>query len=371
MVSLLTQLFSFKRGSMRAIRLHRVFQVLWLVPLFLLLFITNNIALAIDWILFPRFKKQVIKNPIFIASLPRTGTTNLFHSLTSLDSPFTAMNLWEIILAPSIIQKKIYRFLWFYSPYFLRKAVKNFDKIIFKKLNNLHRISFFKKEEDEMIMMWVLASVYMSFFYPESNVMRDLFRFEMGDVSEKRKLRLLKIYRRMVQRHLYALGKYTNKRFLSKNPSMAARIETISTYFPDAKIIVIERDPCNVFPSTKALQKLLFNIASDVPISKGEKNAIYKILEEFRLNLQLTLVKKKMLPFKVIRFNDLINNKELVLKALLKWMDFEDIEILLDDKTVHKTKATYKPLNNSELIKILRNPWPAWPKESYLNNLNN
>jgi hypothetical protein len=201
--------------------------------------------------------------------------------------------------------------------------------------------------------------------------MRDLFRFEMGDVSEKRKLRLIKIYRRMVQRHLYALGKYSNKRFLSKNPSMAARIETLSTYFPDAKIIVIERDPCNVFPSTKALQKLLFNIASDVPISKGEKNAIYKILEEFRLNLQLTLVKKKMLPFKVIRFNDLINNKELVLKALLKWMDFENIEILLDDKTVHKTKATYKPLNNSELIKILRNPWPAWPKESYLNNLNN
>ena len=367
MVSLLTQIFSFKKGSMRAIRLHRVVQVLWLVPLFLLLFITNNIALTIDWILFPRFKKQAIKNPIFIASLPRTGTTNLFHSLTSIDSPFTAMSLWEIVLAPSIIQKKTYRFLWLYSPYFLRKAVKNFDKIILKKLNNLHRISFFKKEEDEMIMMWSLASVYMSFFYPESNVMRDLFRFEMGDITEKRKHRIIKIYQRMVQRHLYALGEDTNKRFLSKNPSMAARIETISMFFPDAKIIVIERDPCNVFPSTKALQMLLFNIATDVPISSSEKKAIYKILEDFRLNLQLTLVKKKTLPFKVIRFKDLINHRELVLKALLKWMDFENIDILSDDKTVHKTKALYKPLKKCELIKILRNPWPAWPKESYLN----
>ena len=107
MVSLLTQLFSFRRGSMRAIRLHRVVQVLWLLPLFVFLLITNNLALIIDWILFPRFKKQVIKNPIFIASLPRTGTTNLLHSLTSIDTPFTAMSLWEIILAPSIIQKKI------------------------------------------------------------------------------------------------------------------------------------------------------------------------------------------------------------------------------------------------------------------------
>ena len=145
-------------------------------------------------------------------------TTNLLHSLTSVDSPFTAMSRWEIILAPSIIQKKIYRFFWDYSPFFLKKVVKNFDKIIFKKLNNLHRISFFKKEEDEMIMMWALASVYMSFFYPESNVMRDLFRFEMGDITVKRKHRILKIYYRMVQRHLYAFGEDTTKRFLSKKP---------------------------------------------------------------------------------------------------------------------------------------------------------
>ena len=219
-----------------------------------------------------------------------------------------------------------------------------------------------------MIMMWALASVYMSFFYPESNVMRDLFRFEMGDISGKRKHRILKIYYRMVQRHLYAYGEDTTKRFLSKNPSMAARIETMSTYFPDAKIIVIQRDPCNIFPSTEALQKLLFNIATDIPISIMEKKAIYKILEDFRLNLQLTLVKKKTLPFKVIRFNDLINNRELVLKALLKWMDCENIKIPTSGKTVHKTKALYKPLNKSELIKILRNPWPAWPKETYLKN---
>ena len=114
---------------MRAIRLHRLVQVLWLLPLFLLLLITNNIALTIDWILFPRFKKQVIKNPIFIASLPRTGTTNLLHSLTSINSTFTAMSLWEIILAPSIIQKKTYRLFWFYSPFFSRTCLADTSPI--------------------------------------------------------------------------------------------------------------------------------------------------------------------------------------------------------------------------------------------------
>ena len=70
MISLLTQLFSIKKGSMRAIRLYRIVQVVWLLPLFVFLLVTNNIALALDWVLFPSFKKQEIKNPIFIASLP-------------------------------------------------------------------------------------------------------------------------------------------------------------------------------------------------------------------------------------------------------------------------------------------------------------
>jgi len=47
-------------------------------------------------------------------------------------------------------------------------------------------------------------------------------------------------------------------------------------------------------------------------------------------------------------------------------MDCENTEIPIGDKTVHKTKSLYKPLNNSELKKILRNPWPVWPKKSYL-----
>ena len=366
MISLLTQLFSIKKGSMRAIRFHRVVQVVWLLPLFVFLLITNNIALSLDWVLFPSFKKQEIKNPIFIASLPRTGTTNLFHSLSSNKSLFTAMSLWEIIFAPAITQKKMYRILWSITPLTLKKRVEMVDQIIFRKLNNIHRISFFKKEEDAMIMMWALASVYMSFFYPESYVMRNLFRFDMGDISEKRKYRIIKIYYRMVQRHLYALGKGSSKQFLSKNPSMAARIETLSTSFPDAKIIVIERDPCNIFPSTEALQKLLFNIATDVPISSNEKKAIYKILEDFRLNLQLTLVKKKTLPFKVVLFEDLINNKMVVINALLKWMNCSKMEIHNSGNTVHKTKASYKPLEKKELAKILTKPWPEWPKKAYL-----
>ena len=152
-----------------------------------------------------------------------------------------------------------------------KKKDKNYlMNFYLKKLNSIHRISLFKKEEDEIILMWALSSVY-EFFYPESNVMRDLFRFDM-DLSEKRKTRIMKIYYRMVQRHLFALNKNSNKRYIAKNPSMAAKVDSISNFFPRGKAIIIDRNPCCVFPSTVKLQSFLFNLATDIPTSTREKS---------------------------------------------------------------------------------------------------
>ena len=365
MVSLITQLFSLKKGNMRSLRLHRLIQTAWVLPLFLFLLITNNIALLIDWIIFPGFKKQEIKDPVFIVSLPRTGTTNLFHGLTSPNGFFSAMSLWEIILAPSVTQKKVYRFIWACCPQIVRRKIKLFDQFLFKKLNSIHRISLFKKEEDEIILMWALSSVYMSFFYPESNVMRDLFRFDM-DLSEKRKTRIMKIYYRMVQRHLFALNKNSNKRYIAKNPSMAAKVDSISNFFPGGKAIIIDRNPCYVFPSTVKLQSFLFNLATDIPTSTREKKAITDILEDFYLNLHLNLSNKKKMPFVIISFNDLVNNRSGVIKSLLSWLGHNPMNFKDVDETKHQTKATYYPLNEREFNEILKTPWTNWKKSYYL-----
>lgn len=365
MVNLITKLFTLKPGNMRSIRLYRIIQISWVLPLFTLLLISNNIALLLDWIVFPKFKSQTVSKPVFIVSLPRTGTTNLFHGLTSSNTPFTAMSLWEILLAPSIIQKKTYQLLWKFTPFLFKQKAKRLDQLIFRKLNAIHKVSLFKKEEDEIIMLWSLSSAYLSFFYPESNVMRELFRFDTA-LSEKRKNRIMKKYYRMIQRHLYNQGTKSQKRYLAKNPSMGAKIETISKHFPDAKLIVIDRDPCAIFPSTEILQKQLFNFSTDLPTTLKESAAIMHVLEDFMTNLQITIVKKKLLPCIVISFQDLINYREKTMNALLKWMKCNHHKFKKDNEQ-HKTKANYDRLKPEELQKILRNKWPSWPKEMFLN----
>ena len=116
MLELITKLFSVKPGSMRAWRWRRVLVVVWVFPLFGLITMWNQIGLALDWVLYPGFRKQPIQKPVFIVSLPRTGTTNLLHGMTDPGMPFTALALWESLIAPSVTHKKMLRFLWRNAP---------------------------------------------------------------------------------------------------------------------------------------------------------------------------------------------------------------------------------------------------------------
>ena len=51
----------------------------------------------------------------FVVSLPRTGTTNLLHGLTD-SGRINPLALWESLLAPSVVQKKVLRLAWRVMP---------------------------------------------------------------------------------------------------------------------------------------------------------------------------------------------------------------------------------------------------------------
>lgn len=350
---------------MRSIRMHRVAQVCWLLPLFSLILIVNNIALALDWIFYSKFKSQAIENPVFVVSLPRTGTTNMLHGLMSPQTRFSAMSLWEIVLAPSVVQKKLLRWIWKSLPDAAKRGVRRLDGAIFSQLNALHKTGLFHKEEDDLILMWSLSSVYLSFFYPESNVKRDFFRFD-ADLSRERQDRIMRRYHRMIQRHLYALGLDSPRRFLSKNPSMAGKLEAVSRHFPGAQAVVIERDPRRVLPSTELLLIHLFKFATDVPVSNSERLFIQHVLEDFRMNLQSKLVDKALIPYVVVSFTDLVKERKQTLNLLLQWLGSDATVVGKDRSASHKSKTSYQPLSDQEFQEALRSPWPSWPLDKFL-----
>lgn len=368
MVELITQLFSLKGGSMRALRWHRFITVCWVFPLFCVLSFWNNVGLALDWLLFPRFHRQPVERPVFVVSLPRTGTTNLLHGLTDPGMPFTALTLWESLLAPAVVQKKLLRFLWRGLPKAFQQVLRKADAKLFQQLNVIHKASLFCKEEDELALIWSLSTAYLGFFYPESNVFRDLYRFDQ-DVSVRRKARIMRRYRRLAQRHLYALPPNQRRRFLAKNPLMPFKVNALVTEFPDATAVIIERDPKCVFPSGETLLLHLLDFATDVPLSSKERQTFIDLIEDFQHHLYQTLAVDRIMPTVLVPFKDLVKDRNGVLKALASQLGEEDFKLSTAPEEEHRTQARYTPWTQEELNTFLRQPWPNWPNAMWLQHV--
>ena len=201
----------------------------------------------LDDIFFPAHKNQPIEKPLFILGNFRSGSTFL-HRLLSRDDIFTSLTIWDIYLAPSVTQKKITQFIARIDNNlggYLHRLLYAFDKATLGKIR-IHPISFFKPEEDENIHLQNWDGYFVSYLFPFMDEMPDYIHFDEA-LSTERKRRIMAFYKSMLQRHLYATGA---KYFVAKNPAFSPKIETLSEFFPDARIIYIVRNPLDMLPST-------------------------------------------------------------------------------------------------------------------------
>jgi len=158
--------------------------------------ITNWTCLFLDEIIFPGYRNVEIKKPVFIAGFPRSGTTYL-HRVMDNDPQFSSLKLWEIIFAPSIIQKKFFRQLGRLDRamgkplYRISIAIEN---KVFAGSRSMHKISHFEAEEDEIILIHVFSSLFLTFMFPFDE-MNQFSRFDT-DVSPERRKKIMKFYKK-------------------------------------------------------------------------------------------------------------------------------------------------------------------------------
>jgi hypothetical protein len=263
-INLTAHTFSLKKESLRFPTVRRIFSVFCILPLFMILIVVNNLFMLLDSIIFPGFRKIKLNHTCFIVGVPRSATTYLFNILAKDKENFTCFKLWEIILAPSIIQKyillgviKIDRLLG--RP--LYRLSLSFDKVALGKIAKLHEISLSKPEEDEMLFIYTFASIYLSYFFPDVHSLNAHLYFDENVPSKKRK-RLMNFYKRCIQRHVYVFNRNSQKIFLSKNPSFVSKTVSIAETFPKAKLIYMLRSPLKTIPSTISLNLNVYSIFS-------------------------------------------------------------------------------------------------------------
>ena len=203
-------------------------------------------CLLLDDLLFPAYRRIEVEAPLFVVGIPRSGTTFL-HRVLARDPRFTTPRLWELVLAPSIVQRKAVRTLaridgWVGRP--LGRLVRRLEGRLFRALDDVHPVTLDAPEEDYFALLPAFACFLLVVPFPGHPAVWELARFD--ELPEATRRRVMAYYRSILQRHVFVHGRRT---VLSKNPSFSPMIRSLRQTFPDARFVFCVRDPLEAVPS--------------------------------------------------------------------------------------------------------------------------
>jgi hypothetical protein len=179
----------------------------------------------------PGIAAQKITSPVFIAGLPRTGTTHL-HNLLSEVHHLRYMPLWQT-LEPVRNPKHKVDHRRRNSDFSMRMT--NYIIPLFRRMHEM--VTDMPHEE-----LTICALGYRSFFF-EGTFQVPGYRQWYTSQSHEKGYEYLKRTLQILQTEAAPGNKTTNARWVLKSPQHVDQLQTIINVFPDAKIILTHRDP--------------------------------------------------------------------------------------------------------------------------------
>jgi hypothetical protein len=217
----------------------------------------HALCFVLDYVFFPRLWRQRVQQPVFIVGHARSGSTLTHRLLASDGESFSYFLYWETFF-PSLLQKKIIRTLGWVDKHLLggpiKKRLEVWDEKMFGKYRHIHDMSLWNSEEDQFVMRAAFVTQQWALDVPMMDII-DLFHVDQ--MPQKKKRRWLHHYRECIKRQLLLNG--GNGVHLSKNPVMSGWVESLIEAFPDARIVVVMRDPTECIPSVLKLVEVTWH----------------------------------------------------------------------------------------------------------------
>jgi len=208
----------------------------------LLRLLENRLRLVADRRRYPAIADEVIRRPLFITGLPRSGTTFL-HALLAQDPTARAPLVWEVMHPspppraathtsdPRIAQTA--RELWW-----LRLLMPDFETV--------HLIDAQLPQE----CIAITAHIFLSYEFESMYYVPGYRRWH--DAQDK--VPAYEFHRRFLQ-HLQ--WRCPGSHWVLKAPSHALALEALRQVYPDAGIIMTHRDPLKVLPSCASFTEVM------------------------------------------------------------------------------------------------------------------
>ena len=206
----------------------------------------HSVFFLLDYLLFLRLWSLRVEKPVFVIGHARSGTT-LMHRLLSGDSERVSYFLYWEMFFPSLTQKTLIRWLGRLDQRLLGGRIdarlKAWDDKTFGPYRHMHHMSLWNAEEDCFAMSAAFVSQQWALDVP----MMDKMDFFYLDKKPAKRRRWMHHYRELVKRQLLLNG--SDRIHLSKNPMMCGWVGALLDVFPDARFVIMMRDPAECIPS--------------------------------------------------------------------------------------------------------------------------
>ena len=259
----------------------------------------------LDHIFFPGFKKQVVRDPVFVVGAPRSGTT-FTQNLLSLDEErFAYFRLYQTIF-PSVIYQRMFdalaRFDGRLGGAFSGLAAK-IEKRFFGAWDDMHRLVFDRPEEDEGLFVYTFMTEAFYLLFPYVDQLPEAGFLDRA--PEKTRHRFMRYYVSCIRRHLYATG--PEKTPLLKSTSHAGRIDSLLATFPDARWVHLVRHPDDCIPSHVSVFYPAWHAHSpDIAKDSPESRAYAQLAVDWYRNMYDKRQKFDDERYICVRYDDLV-----------------------------------------------------------------
>ena len=211
------------------------------------------VCFVLDPLLFPSLRRTSVREPVFLVGHARSGTTLAHRLMSADDQRFSAFLYWEMF-APSLLQKTLVRWIARLDRRFLGDAlgrrVRAHEARVFGPSQHIHKMGYTLAEEDDFVLTWSCASGYWIVQLPYMDEL-DFYHVDRRPPASRR--RLMNYYRECLRRELCFNG--GARVHLSKNPVFPGRMESLIECFPDARFVLLYRNPLETIPSLLKLMK--------------------------------------------------------------------------------------------------------------------
>ncbi len=291
--------------------------------LYWLLELMTWLGFLLDEICFPAYQEVKIKEPVYIIGNPRSGTTFLQRLLARDERTFNTMRTWEMLLAPSVTTRKVFRLISgldarLGSP--LHRCLGMLEES-WQEDNVVHRIAFRAPEEDEYLLIHIFSTLKIWLYVAMLDEAEPYTYFD-GQMPEEEKERMMTFYIRCLRRHLYAYGE-EDKHYLAKNPHFSPMVDTLYAYFPDVKIIYLARNPLDMIPSYISLKEDEWQLLGDPVEPYGSRDYILDMAHHWYNYPLERLDQAPQNSAIVVDFNDLVSDARSVVTEIYERFGFE------------------------------------------------